>query len=143
MQNLINRLCPLIEPMLTWRDGRTRAAFAEDVKVGKIVLVATGGWWEIQNLDTVLRIARELAEDVSVEFAGALLRPHAFLIEENPGKAEEIKEAARRAGRELIEKGSIPPDLLECIGQPLISEEDLRRRYNEALRRAKSPSGEG
>ena len=46
MQNFINRLCPLIEPMLVFRDGRTRARFHEDVNIQKIVLVSTGGWWE-------------------------------------------------------------------------------------------------
>jgi len=143
MQNFINRLCPFIEPSLTWRDGRTRARFGEGVKVSKIVLVATGGWWEVENLDTVVRIARELAEDASVEFVGALLRPHAFLMEENPDKAQRIEQAAKAAGHELVVEGSISPDLLQRISQPLIAEEDLRRRYNEALRRAKGLPDEG
>jgi len=142
MQNFMNRLCPFLEPKLIWRDGRTRARFWEDIRVSKIVLVATGGWWEVQNLGTLVRIAKEFADDASVEFAGALLRPHAFLMEENPEKAREIKEAARGAGRELVEKGSMPPNLLQSISQPLIPEEDLRRRYNEALRRAKGLSDE-
>ena len=143
MQNFINRLCPFIEPSLTWRDGRTRARFGEGVKVSKIVLVATGGWWEVENLDTVVRIASELAEDASVEFVGALLRPHAFLMEENPDKAQRIEQAAKAAGHELVVEGSISPDLLQRISQPLIAEEDLRRRYNEALRRAKGLPDEG
>jgi len=81
MQDFINRLCPLIEPVLEWRDGRTRARFHEDVKIRQIVLVSASGWWEKGNFDTVVRIAEELAKDANVEFGGAILRPHAsFLV---------------------------------------------------------------
>ncbi|MHA2356557.1 MAG: flavodoxin family protein [Candidatus Thorarchaeota archaeon] len=56
-QNFLNRMMPLVEPILEFRNGRTRVRFHEDVRISKIVLVATGGWWEINNLETVLRIA--------------------------------------------------------------------------------------
>ena len=82
MQNFINRLCPLIEPFLENREGRTRARFHKYVKIQKIVFVSTGGWWEKANFETVVRITEELAKDASVEFAGAVLRPHAFLMKE-------------------------------------------------------------
>ncbi|MEM2110706.1 MAG: flavodoxin family protein [Candidatus Bathyarchaeia archaeon] len=44
MQNFINRLCPLVEPILKKRGGRTRARFHEDVKIRKVVLVSASGW---------------------------------------------------------------------------------------------------
>ena len=72
MQNVINRLCPLIEPRLEFRQGRTRARFRDDVNIRKIVLVSTGGWWEKENFDTVVRIVEELAEAASVEFGGSI-----------------------------------------------------------------------
>ena len=77
LQNVINRLCPLLDPILEKRQGRTRARMRTDVNIRKIVLVSTSGWWEMGNFDTVLRIATELAEDASVDFGGAVLRPHA------------------------------------------------------------------
>lgn len=80
MQNFINRLCPLIDPILENCEGRTRARFRKSVKIRKIVLVSSGGWWEKANFETVVRIAEELAKDASVEFIGAVLRPHAFLM---------------------------------------------------------------
>src|SRR5512139_723189 len=49
MQNFINRLCPLINPVLSWRDGRTRARFHDDVRIRKVVLVSVSGWWEMGN----------------------------------------------------------------------------------------------
>jgi len=136
MQNIINRLCPLLDPFLEFREGRTRARFRKDVEIGKIVLVSTGGWWEKANFGTVVRITEELAEDASVEFAGAVLRPHAFLMKEE-GKltedGEAVLNAVRRAGYELVKEGVMTKETLETISRPLISQEELWRRYNKAL----------
>jgi multimeric flavodoxin WrbA len=136
MQNFINRLCPLLRPYLETRAGRTRAHFHDDVAIQRIVLVSTGGWWEKENLDTVVRIAQELAEDASVEFAGALLRPHAFLIRQDgqlTEAGEAVLQASRRAGYELVKTGLMQPDTLEAVSRPLISEEGLRDMYNQWL----------
>lgn len=136
MQNIINRLCPLVKPFLETREGRTRARFHEEVEIQKIVLVSTGGWWEKENFGTVVRITKELAEDASVEFAGAVLRPHAFLMKEEGELTEEgeaVLNAVRRAGYELVKEGVMSKETLEAISRPLISEDELRRRYNQAL----------
>jgi len=136
MQIIINRLCPLIEPFLETRKGRTRARFHDNVKIRKIMLVSTGGWWEKENFGTVVRIVEELAEDASVEFAGAVLRPHAFLMkkeEELTKDGKAVVSAVRRAGYELIKEGGMNRETLETVSHPLISEEELRHRYNKAL----------
>ena len=138
MQNVINRLCPLMEPLLEFREGRTRARFRKDVKIRKILLVSTGGWWEKGNFDTVVRIAKELAEDASVEFAGAVIRPHAFLMKQEGKLTSEgvtIIEAARKAGEELIQNGTISQDTLDTISRPLIPESELRNMYNSLIPR--------
>jgi len=136
MQNFINRLCPLINPILENRQGRTRARFHKQVKIRKIVLVSTGGWWEKANFETVVRITEELAKDVSVELAGAVLRPHAFLMKEK-GKltkdGEAVLNAVKRAGYELIKEGKMNKETLETISRPLVSEKELWRRYNDEL----------
>lgn len=85
----------------------------------------------------MLRIARELTEHASVPFAGALLRPHTFLTEQD-GKlildGEAVLRAAGRAGRELITEGRrASRPTLDAVSCPLIAEEELRRRYNAAL----------
>jgi multimeric flavodoxin WrbA len=136
MQNVINRLCPLVEPFLEFRQDRTRARFRADVKVKKIVLVSTSGWWEKENMNTVVRIVEELAENASVEFSGAILRPHAFTMKQDgqfTRDGKKILEEVRKIGSELIHEGVINHESLELISQPLISEEELRHRYNQAL----------
>jgi hypothetical protein len=65
------------------------------------------------------------------------LRPHAFLMENDEQKTKEIIDAAEKAGYQLIKDGEIPIKLLNLISQPLIPEEELRKRYNESYESAK------
>ena len=133
MQTFINRLCPMIEPWLEFRAGRTRGRLRADYALRRFVVVATGGWWERENADTVVRIVEELAADAGVEFAGALVRPHAFLMRNEGGltaDGQAVLEAARRAGRELADDGVMRSETLAEVGRPMIAEEDLRRLYN-------------
>jgi multimeric flavodoxin WrbA len=124
MQNLINRLCPLIDPTLENRNGRTRAKLRKEVKIKKIMLVATSGWWELGNFDTVKRIVEELAADCSVEFGGAVLRPHSSLMDSHPEDKKLIITALREAGFQFVEEGKISPEKLDIIAKPLITLED-------------------
>ncbi len=123
MQNLVNRLVPLMDPKLSFRDGRTRAICRASVAIRKLALVATGDWWEKENLDTLVRIARELAADMDIEFAGALLRPHASYMTRNgvvTPDGQAVLDAAKLAGRALIEQGRIPDDLGDAVSRPLV-----------------------
>lgn len=124
MQDLINRLCPLLDPTLEFRNGRTRIRFRKDVNISKIVLVGTSGWWEIQNLDTILRIAEEIALDASVEFTGAILRPHSSLMTQENEKTREVYDSLRAVGRQLIAEGKMDRNLLKAISQPLVTREE-------------------
>ena len=136
MQNIINRLCPLLDPVLEFREGRTRARFREDVRIRKFVLVSTSGWWEMGNFGTVVRVIEEIAKDASVEFAGAVLRPHAHLMIENgelTQGGEAALNAAQRAGYELIKENGMTRETLDRISRPLISQEGLWRKYDQAL----------
>jgi len=137
MQDVINRLCPLIEPTLSWRAGRTRARMRDGVRTKRFALVATGGWWEKENLDTVVRIVEELARDASVDFAGAVLRPHAFVMTDGDGRltgdGKSVLEAVRRAGYELGVSGIMAKETLDAVSRPLVPEEEFRNWYNDLV----------
>ncbi|MFX1482654.1 MAG: flavodoxin family protein [Promethearchaeota archaeon] len=137
MQNLLNRLMPIVEPILEFHDGRTRAKFYNDVKISKIVLVSAGGWWEKENMDLVVSIVEHIAKDTNIDFVRPILRPHASLLDEYEDKANEVLTALRSAGSQLIREGKISQETCEIISQPLISEEELRERYNKEYREAK------
>lgn len=138
MQNFLNRLMPLLEPVLEFRNGRTRACLHSDVAIDKILLVATSGWWELGNFSHLIPIFENLALDASVEFPDPILRPHASLLKRDDAKAKEVIEALKAAGKELVLNGSIQKDLLDKISQPLVSEEEFRRELNEDYARIKS-----
>jgi hypothetical protein len=132
MQTFLNRLCPLLDQHIELRNGRTRVRLHETVNIRQFVLVATCGWWELGNFGSVVRIVEELAKDASVEFAGAVLRPHADYMTSRPKQAKQVTDALRQAGHALVTTGQLPPSLLEVISQPLISEAAYRRQFNEA-----------
>jgi multimeric flavodoxin WrbA len=125
IENFLNRIVPIMEPALKTKAGRTRARLRRDVKISKMVLVSTCGWWEKGNFGTALRIAKELAEDINIEFAGALLRPHSDFIREDNEKTRKVLKAAKKAGYQLVKEGKIDPEILKEISRPLIS----RKKY--------------
>ena len=124
MQNLINRLLPLMEPILENRNGRTRAKFFDKVKIKKIMLVATSGWWELDNFNVVKHIVEELAANLNVEFGGAILRPHSTAMSSHPDDKNTIIKTLLEAGYQLIKEDKISPDKLELISKPLMPFED-------------------
>ena len=91
----------------------------------------------MENLDIVVEIVKHMANAANIPFAGAILRPHAFVMTENEDKALEINEAVKKAGQQLVTDGKITPDLFDIISQPLISEEELRDRYSQMYRQAR------
>jgi len=131
MQNFINRLIPIMNPILEMRLNRTRARLHKEVKISKIVLVSSCGWWEKGNFGTVIRIIKELAEDVSIEFSGALLRPHADFLREDNEKTRNVLNAAKKAGYQIIKNGKISPDLLNIVSCELISLEKYMKINNQ------------
>jgi len=137
MQIFINRLCPLIYPLLETRSERTRARFHDDVHIQRLMLVSTGGWWEKENFDTVIRIVEELAETSSTGFSGALIRPHAFLMKQKGELTEDgkqILDLVRKLGSEYAADAVLDPAKLAQISRPLFSRETLLQRYNNALK---------
>lgn len=132
MQTFINRLCPLLDPVLSFKEGRTRARLRDDVHFEKIILVSTGGWWERENADTVERIVKEFTADAGISFAGSIVRPHAFLMRREGNLTEKgvvIVEAIWAAADELLHDGMIKPETQAVISQPLISREEYFRNY--------------
>jgi hypothetical protein len=133
MQDFLNRVCPLMEPVLEFREGRTRARVRKGVALRRVALVATGDWWEKDNSRLLVDITRHIAEVMSIEFAGAVIRPHALAMWKDrqlTPEATEALAAARRAGTELVRNGLMSEETLAAVSRPLVPEEDLRAMYN-------------
>jgi hypothetical protein len=137
VQTLLNRMTPLLEPELRDVGGRTRARLQPSFRLTSMALVAASGWWEVENLDTVKRIAIELAADGGISFAGALLRPHAHALERESEESARVLQAALRAGEELVRDGVISQSTTESVAAPLLEADEARRSFIAAYHGAK------
>jgi len=138
MQIFLNRIMPIAGETVVIRDGRLFPTPRKGVKLEKIVLVSSSGFWGTENFSILLEFMKRLAKTINVEFAGALLRPHAFIMKERQGEqiVTDILEAAKNAGKQLISEGQIKHEELENVKQPLISLETLHERYEKAHEKA-------
>lgn len=124
MKNLMDRiLIPMGEPQLGLLDGHSHHFMREKIKHGKIVLVSNCGYWEMDNFNLVVEQMIALSNHAEREFVGALLRPHgpAFESMVNKGAAvNDIIDAAKEAGRQLVQSGMMSPETLKIISRELI-----------------------
>jgi multimeric flavodoxin WrbA len=121
---LIDRiLIPMGELFLDLKNGHCHHPLREVVKNGKIVLVSNCGYWELDNFNLLIEQIKALCFHAEREYAGALLRPHgpAFRSMVSEGiDLEDIFEAAKEVGRQLIQTGSMKEDILKVISRDLL-----------------------
>ncbi len=133
MKNVLDRLLPLLEPYLELIDGHCRHALRPDVKAGKIVLISTCGFWELDNFEPMLTHLKAICVNAHREFAGALLRPHGahfkYMVK-NDKTAKDILAAAHTAGSELVNDGMISQDTLSRVSQEVIAKEEYIEMLN-------------
>lgn len=123
LKNLVDRLVPMVLPFFELREGHCRHPLRADVRQGKFVLVASCGFWEMDNFDPLLVHVKAFCRNLNKEFSGALLRPHAGALKWMIKKGEavnDIFDAARLAGRQLIQDGAIPDQTLATLSRTLL-----------------------
>ncbi|MGD9395991.1 MAG: flavodoxin family protein [Candidatus Thorarchaeota archaeon] len=124
MKNLWDRMIiPMGEVKTVFRDGRSRHPMREGIKTGKIVLVSSCGYWKIDNFNLLIEQAKEFGYHAMREYVGALLRPHAYALKsmlDSGDQADDVLEAARDAGRQLIERGKMSQKTLNGVSRELV-----------------------
>jgi multimeric flavodoxin WrbA len=138
MKNFIDRIIPLAEPFIELRDDHCRHPQRGEHGEGKkVVLVSTCGFWERDNFDALVGHVEAICRNLNGQFAGALLRPHGGALRrmlEMGAGIEDVIEAARDAGRQLIREGRMAEETLETISRELLSREDYLSIANEHFR---------
>jgi len=129
----------LAQPSFEIRDGHTRHPRRIGYKTGgKVVLVSTCGLWEMDNFDPLIVHMKAICRNWAKEFAGALLRPHAGGLRAmmNMGlPMDDIFEAAREAGRQLIERGEMSPETLQAVSRELMPRDVFTLFHNRGFAR--------
>ncbi len=148
MKTFVDRLIPLLDPMVEVRDGRCRHPLqaGQELDRTQIVLVSVAGFWELENFAPLVEHVKAIGRNLGRSYGGALLRPHgpAFGLalraalagqgSDGDGGALDVVEAARQCGRELGSTGSLVAETLERVARPLVDRDTYIRRTNESWR---------
>lgn len=139
MKNLLDRIIPLVQPFFELRDGHCRHLVREGYRHGKIVLVSNSGFWEMDNFDPLLVHMKAFCKNAAKEFAGALLRPHGEALRPMMKMGislDDVFEAAREAGRQLVKDGKMSAETLNIVSRELMPLEMYVKAANEMFQQA-------
>lgn len=138
LKMLLDRMIPGARPVIEVRGDHCRHPLRGGMKKGgKIVLIANCGFWELDNFDPLLVHMKAICKNVNRELAGALLRPHGEAMRPmmRLGIAiDDIFDAAREAGREVVRKGKISRQLENIVSRELIPRDMYIRFANEGFK---------
>jgi multimeric flavodoxin WrbA len=144
LKNLWDRIVPLASPFIELRDGHCRHPLRNGTGKGKVVLVSGCGFWEMDNFDPLLAHMKAMCRNANREFAGALLRPHAPALKAMASEGapvNDIFEAARKAGHQLVREGTMSSRTLAAVSRPLISLEAYVQIANRKFQKALAGDG--
>ncbi len=134
---LWERTVPLANPLFVVRNGHCHKPRREDSDTGKVVLVSSCGYWEMDNFDAMLAHVKVRCWNINREFAGALLRPHSAALKimaSRGSSVNDIFDAAREAGRQLVKEGEMSSRTLAAISRPLMPLEEYVQSMNQMYR---------
>ena len=123
MKILMDRMVPLVEPLVNLRKGHCSHPLREDTPAAKVVVVSNCGFWEMDNFHPLLAQFEMFCRTLGIEFAGALLRPHGPLLSamlEMGAPVHDVLDAARDAGRQMVQFGAMSGDTLKAISRDLL-----------------------
>ena len=114
MKNFMDRLFSLTTAYGKIEKPLVSPRFRENVRVNKLVLISSCGYWSLKNFELLVLLMKSFCKELQIEFAGALLRPNAYAMEDL-NDDDDIFLASKDAGYQLINKGNIDPDTIKRI----------------------------
>ena len=131
---LWERTVPLANPLFVLRNGHCYKRRRKDSDTGKVVLVSSCGYWELDNFDPMLAHVKARCTNINREFAGALLRPRSTALKIMASRGSPINdifEAAKEAGHQLVIEGEMSSQTLASISRPLMPLEEYVQSMNQ------------
>ena len=128
LQNLFNRMMPLLKPNVLKRGRTLIPTRREDLRLERVALVSSCGWWGLENFDLLIRNVGFMAKIFDVKLAQPILRPDSDLFRRalrDGNDGHRILAAAREAGAQLIKKGDIGRDTARTVQAPLRTLEEF------------------
>ena len=140
LKNLWERTVLLGNPLFELRNSHCYKRRRNDSDTGKVVLVSSCGYWEMDNFDSMLAHVKARCRNINREFAGALLRPHSSALKimtSRGAPVNDIFEAAREAGHQLVREGKMSSQIMAAISRPLMPLEEYVQNMNQIYQQAK------
>ncbi|MFX0108569.1 MAG: flavodoxin family protein [Candidatus Hodarchaeota archaeon] len=128
MKIFLDRSIPLLEGKWELRDNHCRHPLREGTKPSKIALVSVSGFTELDNFDPLVTHMKAASLNMGREFVGAVLRPCAWVIPEGEKRGasfEDIGEALRDAGNQLVSSGKMSQETLNKISRDVVPREQI------------------
>lgn len=139
LKNLWDRMLPLVHLSFELREGHCCHPLRKGVAAGKVALVSTCGCWELDNFDPLLVHLQAMCRTAQRTFVGAVLRPQGSALKRlmaEGAPVNDILEAAREAGRQLIQEGAMASRTLATISRPLMPLEAYIEATNQTYSQA-------
>lgn len=134
MKNFIDRNVPGAQPFFELRDGHIRHPGRGEGHPTRLALVSNCGFWEMDNFDALVVHVKAMCRNMRSDFAGALLRPQGPAMKPMlaiGGLVDDIIEAARDAGRQLVRDGKISPETLKTVGRDVMPRDEYIQVINQ------------
>jgi multimeric flavodoxin WrbA len=139
MKAVLDRSIPLVQPFFEIRDNHCRHPPLHDQKPIKVVLVSVSGFTELDNFDPLLIHIKAFCKNLNGEFVGAILRPlgaQLQMFKQMGLPVDDIFEATKQAGRELVKEGVVSVKTQEIISREIVSREEYIKQLNAGFQRA-------
>jgi multimeric flavodoxin WrbA len=140
MKTFLDRLTPVSRPFIELVNGFSTHQKTEGSVFKGLVLVSNNGFHELYHFDDLVAHCRSIARMMQAEFLGSLLRPHGVMLEmaeqAMPDRVAAVYEAARRAGRELVEEGRVSAEMEAEVSRELIPREAFIKAMNGFFHKA-------
>jgi len=129
MKTFIERTLPASQPIFEESEGKTRHPLRQ--KVPSMVLLSVCGFPEESEFDALSEFVNR-TRHTNVTIAAEIYRPAAEMLGSRhlQDKSESVFAATKLAGKELVESGTVSPETMATIRQPLIDPQTFRNMGN-------------
>lgn len=129
MKNFMDRLIPLLKGSVELRNDHMRHVVRENVKRGKLVLLSSSGFTELDNFNPLVVHLKAASKNMGREYAGEILVPSGWYISYSTDALEKASKIIASAGVSLVKDGKIPSEVSSQISA-LVSRDEVVRAMN-------------
>jgi len=131
MINILDRMEPMFQPQIPQQD------YVKKIKKnGKIAFLSTTVNYDKRSFTGAVNHFRAISKVFEREFAGAVLRPHAWAIKalnKIGVSSNDVFDAAKEAGKQLAVNGKIPSRIQKVVSRDLVPKKSFTNNLRKAL----------